>query len=92
MAQPQEYSRDTDFTERDGDDTDHAALNAELDAAAQSINQVRTNLAKIQKDDGSLASDVVGLDQRGHRGELHRRRRRQHLRRRYARCGNATGA
>lgn len=63
MAQPQEYSRDTDFTERDGDDTDHAALNAELDAAALSINQVRANLAQIQKDDGSLQSGVVGLDQ-----------------------------
>ncbi len=63
MAQPQEYSRDTDFTEREGDDTDHAALNAELDAAALSINQVRMNLAQIQKDDGSLQSGVVGLDQ-----------------------------
>ena len=54
MTQPQAYNRQTDFTEREGDDTDHAALNQELDAAAQSVNQIRTNLAQIQKDDGSL--------------------------------------
>jgi len=63
MTQPQAYNRQTDFTEREGDDTDHAALNQELDAAAQSVNQIRTNLAQIQKDDGSLQSGIVGLDQ-----------------------------
>ncbi len=63
MTQPQAYNRQTDFTEREGDDTDHAALNQELDAAAQSVNQIRTNLAQIQKDDGSLASGIVGIDQ-----------------------------
>jgi Collagen triple helix repeat (20 copies) len=63
MTQPQAYNRQTDFTEREGDDTDHAALNQELDAAAQSVNQIRTSLAQIQKDDGSLKSGIVGLDQ-----------------------------
>lgn len=63
MTQPQAYNRQTDFTEREGDDTDHAALNAELDAAAQSVNQIRANLAQIQKDDGGLQSGIVGLDQ-----------------------------
>lgn len=63
MAQPQAYNRATDFTQRDGDDTDHTAINAELDAAALSINQVRANLAQLQKDDGGLANEVVGLDQ-----------------------------
>lgn len=63
MTQPQAYNRQTDFTEREGDDTDHAALNQELDAAAQSVNQIRANLAQIQKDDGSLQSGVVGIDQ-----------------------------
>lgn len=63
MAQPDPYNRSTDFTEQSGDETDHAALNAELDGAALSINQIRTNLAKIQKDDGSLKNETVGLEQ-----------------------------
>lgn len=63
MAQPDPYNRATDFTEQSGDETDHAALNAELDGAALSINQIRTNLAKIQKDDGSLKNETVGLEQ-----------------------------
>lgn len=62
MPQPQAYERQTDFTERDGDDTDHPALNQELDAAALSINQIRGNLALIQRDDGSLKNGVVTPD------------------------------
>lgn len=63
MAQPQPYDRSIDFTDRDGDDTDHAGLNAELDAAATSINQIRNNLQQIQRDDGELANQSVGADQ-----------------------------
>lgn len=63
MAQPQAYDRIVDFTDRDGDDTNHAGINAELDAAALSINQIRDNLALIQKDDGSLANGSVGAEQ-----------------------------
>jgi hypothetical protein len=59
MPQPQAYERQTDFTERDGDDTDHAALNQELDAAALSIEGIRDNLALIQKDDGALKNGIV---------------------------------
>lgn len=59
MAQPQQYEREVDFTERDGDDTNHAAINSELDAAALSINQIRDNLALIQRDDGSLEAGIV---------------------------------
>ena len=59
MAQPQAYNRETDFTERDGDDTNHAGINAELDAAALSINQLRDNLALIQRDDGALKNGIV---------------------------------
>lgn len=55
--QPQKYERSVDFTQYEGDETDHAAINAELDAAALSINEIRTNLAKIQKDDGSVKVD-----------------------------------
>lgn len=56
------YNRTTDFASRDGDETDHAALNAELDGAAQSINALRHNQALIQADDGSLKAGVVGAD------------------------------
>lgn len=59
MAQPQAYNRETDFTERDGDDTNHAGINTELDAAALSINQLRDNLALIQRDDGALKNGIV---------------------------------
>lgn len=59
MAQPQAYNRETDFTERDGDDTNHAGINIELDAAALSINQARENLGKIQRDDGALKNGIV---------------------------------
>lgn len=63
MAQPAEYNRRKDFTDQDGDDTDHNALNQEFDAAALSINQIRTNLALLQNDDGSLKNGLVGKDQ-----------------------------
>lgn len=62
MAQPQAYNRETDFTDRDGDDTDHAGINSELDAAALSINELRTNLAQIQRDDGALKNGIVTAD------------------------------
>lgn len=60
--QPQAYERQIDFTERDGDDTDHAGINQEFDAAADSINQIRDNLALIQKDDGTLKNGIVTAD------------------------------
>lgn len=62
MSQPQAYERVTDFTERDGDDTDHPALNQEFDQAAQSINEIRANLAQIQRDDGALKNGIVTAD------------------------------
>ena len=40
--QPQKYERTTDFTERDGDDTDHASINAEFDAAAPAPGRPKT--------------------------------------------------
>lgn len=62
MAQPPAYNREKDFTEDFGSETDHSALNAELDAAANSINDIRTNLAILQADDGKLRPDVVTTD------------------------------
>jgi len=60
--QPQKYERTTDFTERDGDDTDHASINAEFDAAALTTDQIRENLALIQRDDGALKNGIVTAD------------------------------
>jgi hypothetical protein len=62
MAQPQEFTRTIDFTERDGDDTNHSALNEEFDAAALTANQIRANLALIQRDDGALKNGIVTAD------------------------------
>lgn len=63
MPQPPQYERTIDFTERDGDDTDHPGLNQELDAAALSISALRINLALIQRDDGQLQNGIVGAEQ-----------------------------
>ena len=60
--QPQAYNRETDFTDRTGDDTDNSAINTEFDAAATSINQLRENLELIQGDDGQLVRGIVTAD------------------------------
>jgi hypothetical protein len=62
MPQPPKYQRTKDFTVDYGDNTDHNALNAELDSAAASINAIRTNLALLQRDDGKLKQGVVTAD------------------------------
>lgn len=55
------YNRTKNFAENNPDRTDHTALNAELDKVSTSINELRTNLALLQKDDGSLQNAVVQL-------------------------------
>lgn len=62
MAQPPAYNRSKDFTENFGTETDHTALNAELDTVANSINDIRANLAILQADDGMLRPAVVTTD------------------------------
>lgn len=62
MAQPPRYDRNKDFAADYGDNTDGVALNAEYDAAAQSVNAIRDNLAKIQRDDGALRNGIVTVD------------------------------
>ena len=62
MAQPPAYNRTKDFAEDFGNETDHSALNAELDRASNSINDIRTNLAILQADDGKLRPAVVTSD------------------------------
>lgn len=62
MPQPPAYERLKDFTENFGSETDHSALNAELDKASNSINDIRDNLAILQADDGKLRPAVVTPD------------------------------
>ena len=57
MAQPQAYEREHDFV--NDDEIDKSKLNTEFDNAAQSINDLRDNLALIQNDDGSLRDGIV---------------------------------
>lgn len=62
MPQPPAYNRAKDFTKDFGSETDHSSLNTELDTASNSINNIRTNLAILQADDGKLNPDVVTTD------------------------------
>lgn len=62
MAQPPAYTRTKDFSADYGDQTDNQAINNELDAVATSINAIRGNLAKIQRDDGGLRDGIVTKD------------------------------
>src|SRR4051812_5146652 len=56
------YQRRKDFTKEIDNATDRVALNEELDNASQSINGLRGNLAKIQRDDEALRDGVVNAD------------------------------
>lgn len=60
MAQAQEYKREKNFAENNPDQADLAALDRELDNVATSVNATIKNLALIQKDDGTLANQIVG--------------------------------
>lgn len=62
MAQAQEYKRKKNFAENNPDQTDLAALDNELDNVSIAVNTTIKNLALIQKDDGTLANQVVGPD------------------------------
>lgn len=61
MTAAKAYNRTKNFAENNPDRTDHTALNAELDKVGTSINELRTNLALLQKDDGTLQTAVVQL-------------------------------
>lgn len=62
MAQPPAYNRVKDFGADHGDETDNQAINTELDAVGSSVNGIRNNLAKIQRDDGGLCDGIVTAD------------------------------
>lgn len=61
MPQAPAYNRAKNFLENNPDRTDHAAMNAELDKVALSINALRTNAALLQNDDGTLKNAIVTL-------------------------------
>lgn len=67
MGQPTAWNKTTDFSEYA---TAHpsapfapAELDTELDNARTTVGQLRTNIALIQRDDGELANESVGIDQ-----------------------------
>lgn len=66
MPQPTTYTRSYDFTDYQEDfpaqPLPAAPLDANLDAASLSINQIITRLSLIQRDDGSLANALVTPD------------------------------
>ena len=62
MAQPPAYNRTKDFAKDFGNETDHVALNTELDNVSNSINDIRTNLALIQADDGKIRASSITTD------------------------------
>ena len=59
MPQPPAYNRTKDFTVDFGSETDHSSLNTEMDTVSNSVNDIRTNLAILQADDGKLNPNVV---------------------------------
>lgn len=61
MPQAPAYNRTKNFLENNPDRTDHAAINAELDKVALSVNQLRANAALLQNDDGTLKDAIVTL-------------------------------
>lgn len=61
MPQAPAYNRAKNFLENNPDRTDHAAVNAELDKVALSINALRSNAALLQNDDGTLKNAIVTL-------------------------------
>ena len=62
MAQPSAYKRQHDFTKDEQGEISTGELNSELDGASTSINEIRRNLALLQKDDGSLKNKLVGME------------------------------
>jgi hypothetical protein len=67
MPQATEYERQTSFADHSSafPTTPHSgvALDAEFDAVKVSLDDLRTNAALIQRDDGALANASVGNDQ-----------------------------
>jgi hypothetical protein len=67
VSQPTAYDRQASFTtiqqEFPTDPLPGDDLDAELNAVKQTLDEILNNLALIQRDDGALANESVGLDQ-----------------------------
>lgn len=67
MPQPPAYNRQYDFSDFQASFPSQPLpgnqVDIELDAVKSFIDQMRTNIALIQKDDGTLKNQTVGLDQ-----------------------------
>lgn len=69
MAQPTTYDRQSSFTLLAAEDPSSPYTGADLDeefnAVKVTLDEILANMALIQRDDGDLANDSVGLDQLG---------------------------
>jgi len=67
MAQPTEYNRQANFTnaqtQAPTSPLNGASVDAEFNAVKVTTDEIRANMAMIQRDDGRLANGSVGLDQ-----------------------------
>jgi hypothetical protein len=67
MSQPTLYTRQYNFTDyqtaNPSDPLPGDQVDAELNAVKQTADQICANLALIQRDDGALMNDSVGMDQ-----------------------------
>lgn len=67
MAQPTAYNRLTSFSnyqaQNPAEPLSGASLDAELNAVRLTLSEILDNLALVQRDDGALANESVGLDQ-----------------------------
>jgi len=66
MAQPVAYTPSADFTGTQAGSATAAlgvALDVEFDNLERTTDDIRENLAQIQRDDGALANNSVGVDQ-----------------------------
>jgi hypothetical protein len=61
------YVRRANFTDWEanhpGEPAPGASLDAEFDAILSALQDIQARLASIQRDDGAIANDSVGLDQ-----------------------------
>jgi hypothetical protein len=67
MPQPTIYERHANFTDHSTSEPlkPHSGVNldAEFDAVKLTLDQVLANIAKIQRDDGEVANQTIGIDQ-----------------------------
>ena len=63
MAQPVEFTRQQDYSDFQNFNAEGTELNREFDDLKITLDQIRTNIDILQKDDGQLGNELVGSDQ-----------------------------